>query len=307
MRNAQSGFSLLELMAAVATVGVLSAVVIPSFLTSKPKAQTADAQAELQKIEASARNYYLTEGKFPGSTVTALPGPNGAACSNAGKKFPVSSLWASDPVWQNLAFHVDQASGWTYHFETTSPTTARIRAVGDPDCDGVLTTIQVDMTADIAMDEENDGNDDSGQVAHNWAPQTAQEAGVYPGGYSTIGTPGSTPSGTTTNLGGSSGSTPGAPSAGTVASNTGSTGGSTSSNTINSTTTTSGTPCNWGNGNGAGQGCVNGNANGDSNNTNNDDGHPGQTGGTSTSGNGNGNNGNNGNGNGNGNGHGHGH
>src|SRR5689334_3966751 len=274
MRNTQSGFSLIEVMAAVAAVGILSAVVIPSFLSSKPKAQQADAQAELAKIEAAAKNYYLAEGKFPGSTVTSLPGPNGAACSNSGQKFPVSSLWSSDPVWANLDFHVDQASGWTYHFETTGPTTARIRAVGDPDCDGRLTTIQVDVTADVAMDEENDGDDSSGQIAHTWAAQSAEQAGVYPGGLSSITpTAGGTPSGTMTNLGssgstGSSGAT-GAPSAGTIAStSTGSTAstGTSSSNTISSTTTVSG-PCNWGNGNGAGQGCVNGVANGDTNNT----------------------------------------
>lgn len=135
MKN-QQGFTLVELMAGVAVVGILAAVVAPSFKADAAKSKASEAKLELQRLAANATVYFQEHRKFPAGTAAVLPGADGDACKEAGKTFSVSSEWASDSVWSALDFQVEQSGRFSYHFETTSNKSARAWAVADPSCSG---------------------------------------------------------------------------------------------------------------------------------------------------------------------------
>jgi len=65
------GFTLLELMIAVAVVGILSSIAYPSYLTQVRKSRRAGAQVELMNIAARQQQMLLDTRSYA-ATVTAL-------------------------------------------------------------------------------------------------------------------------------------------------------------------------------------------------------------------------------------------
>ena len=61
------GFTIIELMIAVAIVGVLSSLAIPNYLGFVEKARVARAVAEMNAIATEVRGYALTEELYPDS------------------------------------------------------------------------------------------------------------------------------------------------------------------------------------------------------------------------------------------------
>jgi len=61
----QLGFQLLELLIAIAVVGVLTAIAVPSYTMYRDKADNATAAAGILAIEQAIERFYTENNKFP--------------------------------------------------------------------------------------------------------------------------------------------------------------------------------------------------------------------------------------------------
>jgi prepilin-type N-terminal cleavage/methylation domain-containing protein len=146
MSNRERGFTLIEIMVVVAIIGILAAVAIPVFAGQMKKSKTAEAMLQLNMLAKSAKTYYEVNSKFPQGTAGVLPGADGGACSASGKKFAVTNAWASDAVWLELDFHIDELALFSYHYESTASNHATATAVADLDCDGTTAAYTLDLS-----------------------------------------------------------------------------------------------------------------------------------------------------------------
>jgi prepilin-type N-terminal cleavage/methylation domain-containing protein len=146
MTDRQRGFTLIEIMIVVVIIGILAAIAIPVFAGQMKRAKTSEAVVQLNAIGKGAKAYYQTNTKFPQGTAAVLPGADGTACSQPGKKFAVSNAWSTDPVWLDLDFHVDETNYYSYHYDSSASDVAVVTAVADLDCDGKLITYTLDLT-----------------------------------------------------------------------------------------------------------------------------------------------------------------
>lgn len=143
----QRGFTIIELAIVVAIIGVLAAVAIPMFLGHMKQAKASEAMLQLNKMAIDAKTYYFTNTKYPQGSANVLPGADGAACSGTNGHFAVSAGWTTDPIWSALSFEIVEPNLFSYHFTSTTPSTAQGLAVGDLDCDGVTITYQLNLNA----------------------------------------------------------------------------------------------------------------------------------------------------------------
>jgi type IV pilus assembly protein PilA len=70
-RKGRAGFSLVELMVAVAIIGILAATALPSFLQYQLRAKTSEVKTNLQAIRHAQMAYMSETGRF----ATASPSP----------------------------------------------------------------------------------------------------------------------------------------------------------------------------------------------------------------------------------------
>jgi prepilin-type N-terminal cleavage/methylation domain-containing protein len=143
----QRGFTLIEIMIVVVIIGLLAAIAIPMFMGHMKKAKAGEAQLQLGAIAKGAKAAYQTNTQFPQGSAGVLPGADGSACSQAAKKFAVTTAWMSDPVWSALDFHIDEQVFFSYHYDSTGLKNAAALAVGDLDCDGTHATYRLDFAA----------------------------------------------------------------------------------------------------------------------------------------------------------------
>lgn len=64
--SARSGFSLIEIMIAVAIMVILAAVAVPTFLNYLESAKESSTKSSLTVINGAIKTYYLQIGKYPG-------------------------------------------------------------------------------------------------------------------------------------------------------------------------------------------------------------------------------------------------
>lgn len=69
------GFSLLELMIAVAIVGIIASIAYPSYLEYVSKSRRADAQAALVSFAGAMERYYTVNNTYVGTASGAVPAP----------------------------------------------------------------------------------------------------------------------------------------------------------------------------------------------------------------------------------------
>jgi type IV pilus assembly protein PilA len=161
-KQAQKGFTLIELMIVVAIIGILAAVAIPAFMNYMKKGKSSETQENINAIFNGAKAYYEAPHS-PAGTVQVLtgylPGPTtgltplaGDCCSEGGKCVPDSTHWKGAPgtvagTWEAINFSIEKAHYYQYDYTVASaPNTAdgsnnfTITAVGNLDCDAVTST-----------------------------------------------------------------------------------------------------------------------------------------------------------------------
>jgi prepilin-type N-terminal cleavage/methylation domain-containing protein len=69
-RNKKSGFSLLEVIAAVVILAVVAAATVATVAPMRAKSEDKLADQEVATLNAMAQTYYLEEGRYPGNVVT---------------------------------------------------------------------------------------------------------------------------------------------------------------------------------------------------------------------------------------------
>ncbi len=157
---ANQGFTLIELMIAVAIIGILAAVAIPVYRSYLKEAKASETATVLQGIREREEAYFA-EFKFYTPSITWWPYAVGTA-SNAGV-CGVAQNWGvpADQGWINLGFNPAGPTYYTYQVETgynaagqlvtqipvntpghpapanLNPPWYRITAMGDIDCDTV--------------------------------------------------------------------------------------------------------------------------------------------------------------------------
>src|ERR1700680_5229626 len=65
MRNAQSGFTLIEIMVVVVILAVLGSLVVPKILENVDKARVTRAQSDIRAIQTALDTYRLDNFKYP--------------------------------------------------------------------------------------------------------------------------------------------------------------------------------------------------------------------------------------------------
>ena len=153
----RGGFTLIELMAAVAIVGVLASIAVPSFVRNSRRARMTEATVQLNRIYVSSRTYILELHGAAGNAGTVIPQfpnaqgltPAAACCTFPGNKCPPSLTDWKTPEWQALMFEVDDPHYYQYAYVSTGDTSPGpgsnfvAEAFGDLNCDTKLSLISI--------------------------------------------------------------------------------------------------------------------------------------------------------------------
>jgi type IV pilus assembly protein PilA len=121
----------------VPMVGVLAAVAIPAFMKYIKKSKSSEASMMLHKLDMGARELLASGQPLPPSVG---PTPDPMECFNGGseKHAPNASHW-ENPTWTALQFSMDDPHYYSYEFVNKGDQ-YELRAYGDLDCDGALST-----------------------------------------------------------------------------------------------------------------------------------------------------------------------
>ncbi len=133
-------------------VGAMAAVAVPSFIKYQRRAKTSEASMNVRKMFDSSVSYYNEERatregiilppQFP-ATVALTPTQDLCA-TGGGKYIPTADTW-NNPTWQALNFAMDDPHYYRYAYVSSGTGPGAMftaRAIGDLDCDGVLSTFE---------------------------------------------------------------------------------------------------------------------------------------------------------------------
>ena len=163
--RSQQGFTLIELTIVLVTIGVLSAIAIPSFLSYQKRAKTAEAMANLPSLFRGAAAYYNKQVSVPdpaNSRITQvshcitgdsvrLPATPGSQKQDGNfdsdRTFKALSFRLADPVY--FAYEVDGANLCTAGPNIDAYT---FFAYGDLDDDGTFSTFSFEAATNAELD-----------------------------------------------------------------------------------------------------------------------------------------------------------
>jgi len=132
----QGGFTLIELMAVVAVIGILSAVALPSYRDYVLRGKLTDAQTQLSATRARLEQYYQDNRSYPpqcGGTAAGLPAFPLPATS---KYFAVTCAAGATVGQTYLLSAAGQAGGGTAGFTFTIDDQGNRNTTAAPTADG---------------------------------------------------------------------------------------------------------------------------------------------------------------------------
>jgi prepilin-type N-terminal cleavage/methylation domain-containing protein len=138
-RNAR-GFTLVELMIVVSTIGVLASVAVPQYQRAVLRARSAECATVMDAIARAVNDSVTQQQTIPGGSWVGAANPPGAPGSS--RRVFVWTL----PGWSQLPMIVAGNAYYTYSFAALDPTrdgknvSLSVTAVGDLDSDGVVVT-----------------------------------------------------------------------------------------------------------------------------------------------------------------------
>jgi prepilin-type N-terminal cleavage/methylation domain-containing protein len=126
----RKGFTLIELLIVVVIIGILAAIAIPKFASTKQKAYLAAMKSDLRNLATAEEGYFSDNTAYFTGTWTSSTTTNGYTPS-AGVTIVVT---AAAPGWSATANH-SQATGKTCAiFYGTSTAVAPATVEGEPKC-----------------------------------------------------------------------------------------------------------------------------------------------------------------------------
>lgn len=143
----KNGFTLIELMIAVAVIGILSAIAIPSYQSSMIKSRRADAQAALMNFANGMERHFTEESTYCSA---ADSGFDDATCPGGGLDYggpPLGNVFTPPgKTDQYYDFKIQAATQSTYVIRAT-PVAGEAQAT-----DGYL---ELDSIGNRAWDRDN--------------------------------------------------------------------------------------------------------------------------------------------------------
>lgn len=136
--NSSKGFTLPELIVAVAVIGFLSAAAIPAFTSYMYKAKAAEAPGHVANMAKGEVSYFHKNETFLAAGPTGIPPSSG---------LKVSLDLSSDPNWALLGFDLNGPTYYGFEAELTSSTQVDCKAMGDLNGDGVTSLFKRTVTA----------------------------------------------------------------------------------------------------------------------------------------------------------------
>lgn len=143
-RQSPRGFTVIEILIAVATIGILSSVALPELGRAQLRARAAERRTIMVAIAQSVSDLTLNLGKLPAGGITGEWNPAGAPTTSK-RRFDVSAVG-----WNQLALTIDGNLYYSYKFVVdpngTNPIThdpqptLDVFAAGDLDGDGAQST-----------------------------------------------------------------------------------------------------------------------------------------------------------------------
>lgn len=131
MRDARSqrGFTLIELMVVIATIGVISAIALPHITNTLKRARFVEAVTTVAAIERSLVEFYNRNDRYPTDAGVQNPvGPGGGP----------REMTPTAPGWLQLGYKPEGSYRFRYAFKATPDgRRVEIRAWGDTDNDGI--------------------------------------------------------------------------------------------------------------------------------------------------------------------------
>ncbi len=103
-KGSESGFSLVELMVAVAILAILAAVAIPSYLGIQKKSARSEAKSNLEAIALALEGYMAETNNYGNGvfTYTCGPGCGGASFVHPGQINTVANLGNNLLYWYQI-------------------------------------------------------------------------------------------------------------------------------------------------------------------------------------------------------------
>ena len=134
------------LMMPASIVGVLAAVAVPAFMDYMKRSKKSEVEIQLNKLGKNLKNVYIMSSAFPIGDAPLAPA--GATCCGQPKNkcVPDAAAMASDKVWAELDFKLDEPTMYQYRYHSDGKT-ATVEAIGDLDCDGQMATYTLNATA----------------------------------------------------------------------------------------------------------------------------------------------------------------
>jgi type II secretory pathway pseudopilin PulG len=140
---ALAGIIISSVFLALSVLGMLAAVVIPSFMDYTKRSKKSEVALQLNKLGKNAKRAFVETGSFPPGTAPLTP-PEPCCGQPRNHCRAVPELYAADPAWKALDFQIDEPTLFQYSYSASADGQSFIaKAVGDLDCDGTFITYEL--------------------------------------------------------------------------------------------------------------------------------------------------------------------